>query len=355
MILGSDNRSAMIIESSLRQGWCAAPVSLTWSPGTEALRVAQFVLLFQSYSSINDIAMTNIRNTDLNLLAVFDALLDERSVTRAARRLSLTQPTVSGMLQRLRRAFADELFVRTSHGILPTPRAEALAGPIKELLADAQRLMTAQAFSPANAEGLIKICASDYLQHAVIAPLIAVLRQRAPRLKVLVAPRQESPLADLMARGEVDLYVCNREVAEPDLLSSQLYSDRYVCVARKNHALKARRITLRELCAFDHLLVHPTGRSLWGPIDTALSAVGQGRRIAVAVPTFHVLFELLETEDFLAFVPERLLRKRRGILRIFENELKIPPINVVASWHQRVDRDARHQWLRETVAAVAAD
>src|SRR6266568_231660 len=157
VILGRDNRSAMIIESSLRQGWCAAPVSLTWSPGTEALRVAQFVLLFQSYSSINDIAITNIRNTDLNLLAVFDALLDERSVTRAARRLSLTQPTVSGMLQRLRRAFADELFVRTSHGILPTPRAEALAGPIKELLADAQRLMTAQAFSPANAEGLIKI------------------------------------------------------------------------------------------------------------------------------------------------------------------------------------------------------
>ena len=299
--------------------------------------------------------MNNIKNIDLNLLTVFDALFDERSVTRAAGRLSLTQPTVSGMLQRLRRAFADELFVRTSHGIIPTPRSEALAGPIKELLAGAQRLMTAQAFNPASAEGSIKLCASDYLQHAVIAPLIAALRQRAPRLKVLVAPRQESPLADLMARGEIDLYICNREVAEPDLPSRQLYRDRYICVARKDHPLKARRISLSELCTFDHLLVHPTGRSLWGPVDTALSAVGRGRRVAVAVPTFYVLFELLKCEDFLAFVPERLLRKRRRDLRIFETELKIPSINIIASWHQRVSRDARHQWLRETVAAVAAD
>jgi DNA-binding transcriptional LysR family regulator len=93
-----------------------------------------------------DIEMTNIRSIDLNLLAVFDALFDERSVARAADRLSLTQPTVSGMLQRLRHMFSDPLFVRTSHGILPTPRAEALDGPIKELLANAQLLVRVEAF-----------------------------------------------------------------------------------------------------------------------------------------------------------------------------------------------------------------
>ncbi len=299
--------------------------------------------------------MTNIRNIDLNLLAVFDALFDERSVTRAAGRLSLTQPTVSGMLQRLRRAFADELFVRTSHGILPTPRSETLAGPIKELLAAAQGLLTTQSFKPESTEGSIRICASDYLQHAVITPLIAVLRRRAPRLKVMVMPRQELSIADLMARGEVDLYICNREVADPDLPYSHLYRDRYICVARKNHALKKRRISLKELCAFDHLLVHPTGRSLWGPVDTALSALRQNRRVAVAVPSFHILFELMKSEDFLAFVPERLLRKRRADLKVFETEVKIAPIDVIASWHPRVSRDARHQWLRETVESVVAN
>ncbi len=299
--------------------------------------------------------MANIRNIDLNLLAVFDALFDERSVTRAAGRLSLTQPTVSGMLQRLRRAFADELFVRTSHGILPTPRSETLAGPIKELLAAAQGLLTTQSFKPESTEGSIRICASDYLQHAVITPLIAVLRRRAPRLKVMVMPRQELSIADLMARGEVDLYICNREVADPDLPYSHLYRDRYICVARKNHALKKRRISLKELCAFDHLLVHPTGRSLWGPVDTALSALRQNRRVAVAVPSFHILFELMKSEDFLAFVPERLLRKRRADLKVFETEVKIAPIDVIASWHPRVSRDAPHQWLRETVESVVAN
>jgi DNA-binding transcriptional LysR family regulator len=104
---------------------------------------------------MDDIVMTNIRNIDMNLLVVFDALFDERSVTRAADRLALTQPTVSGMLQRLRSTFSDQLFVRTSHGILSTPRAEALAGPIKELLANAQSLVTAEAFDPATAEGTI--------------------------------------------------------------------------------------------------------------------------------------------------------------------------------------------------------
>src|SRR5262249_41952453 len=146
------------------------------------------VICYQSYSSIADITMTNIRSIDLNLLTVFDALFDARSVTRAAERLSLTQPTVSGMLQRLRYMLSDPLFIRTSHGILPTPRAEALAGPIKGLLANAQLLVLAAAFDPASAEGTIRLCGSDYLQQAVITPLIRELRRRAPKLKVLVAP-----------------------------------------------------------------------------------------------------------------------------------------------------------------------
>ena len=104
--------------------------------------------------------------SDLNLLVAFDALFDERSVTRAAERLAVTQPTVSGLLKRLRRTFSDQLFLRTSHGILPTPRAEALAGPVKNLLASAQSLVTPETFDPAVAETTTKICGSDYLQNA---------------------------------------------------------------------------------------------------------------------------------------------------------------------------------------------
>ncbi|MBV8837853.1 MAG: LysR family transcriptional regulator [Alphaproteobacteria bacterium] len=288
----------------------------------------------------------------MNLLVAFEALFDERSVTRAASRLALTQPTVSGMLQRLRHTFSDQLFVRTSHGILSTPRAEALAGPIKSLLANARSLVVPEDFNPATVEGTARLCASDYLQHAVVAPLIGVLRRRAPRLKVQVLPRQESGVTDLMSRGEVDLYICNREIADPDLPSLLLYRDRYVCVGRKSHALKTPRLSIKQLCSFDHLLVHPTGRGLSGPVDAALAGIGHQRRVAVAVPNFHILFELLRTNDFLAFVPQRLLRNGRSDVRVFQTSLEAPQFEVIASWHPRVSEDARHKWLRERVVAV---
>src|SRR6266571_2843527 len=272
---------------------------------------------------MEDIEMPNIRSIDMNLLAVFDALSDERSVTRAAARLSLTQPTVSGMLQRLRRMFSDQLFIRTSHGVLPTPRAEALAGPVKELLANAQLLVREEAFDPASADGTIRICGSDYLQHAVIGPLIKEVRRRAPKLKLLVSPRPASGVAELMARGEMDLCLSLPEVADPDLPSRLLYRDRYICVARKSHPLKSRRISVKQLCAHDHLLVDPTGRSMWGPVDDVLANLGHRRRVVAAVPSFHMLFELIKTDDFFAFVPERLMLPRRSDTRTFDAGLKI--------------------------------
>jgi DNA-binding transcriptional LysR family regulator len=297
--------------------------------------------------------MANIRKIDLNLLSAFDALYDERSVTRAAARLSLTQPTVSGMLNRLRYMFSDPLFVRSSHGIVATPRAEAIAGPIKELLEKAQSLAGVPAFTPADAEGTIKLIASDYIQHAVVVPLISVLRRRAPKLKVLVAPRQELGVTERMGRGEIDLYISSRDVSDPDLPSLALYRDRFVCVARKRHSFKGKRLPLGQLCKLDHLLVHPTGRNLKGPADEALAAIGYERRVAVAVPSFHVLFELLTTDDYVAFVPERVLRGRQLSVKVFDTGLKMAPIEVIATWHPRVTEDARHVWLRETLASVA--
>jgi DNA-binding transcriptional LysR family regulator len=297
--------------------------------------------------------MANIRGIDLNLLAVFDALYDARSVTRAAVRLSLTQPTVSGMLQRLRHAFSDPLFVRTSHGVLPTPRAEALAGPIKDLLSNARSLIVAEAFDPKTAEATLRLCGSDYLQYAVIGPLIRELRRVAPRIKVLVVPRPAEGVTDMLSRGEIDFYVCARELVIPDLPSRHLFDDRYICVTRKKHPLKGRRVTIEQLSAFDHVVSDPTGRSLSGPIDLALASKGRARRVAVAVPTLHMLFDVLESDDFVAFMPERVVRDRRADLKTFETDLPTPLIEVFASWHPRVGGDAQHKWLRELAAKVS--
>ena len=133
--------------------------------------------------------MSNIKKIDLNLLVVLDALLDERNVTRAAARLGYTQPTISGMLTRLRDLLGDPLFVRTQRGLLATPRAQALAVPLKQLLADSQRLVARGVFDPASAEATFSISSNDYIQHALLVPFVGAkqdmsdwpLRRRSSR------------------------------------------------------------------------------------------------------------------------------------------------------------------------------
>jgi DNA-binding transcriptional LysR family regulator len=287
----------------------------------------------------------NIRSVDLNLLVAFDALFDERSVSRAAHRMALTQPTVSGMLKRLRHVFGDELFVRTSHGILPTPRAEALATPIKELLAKAQTIIKPEEFDPATSEAAIRLCGTDYLQLTVLFPLIARLRLIAPKIRISVMPGQPPGLSDLLARGEIDVSVCTKVTAVPGLPARKLFSDRYVCVARRSHPLDSR-ISLKELCAFDHVLVHPTQGRFTGLMDEALAEKGAYRNVALSVPTFSMLFDALDSSDYLAFIPARLFSGRAKWLKKLSVDIDPRPFDVVANWHSRMNGDARHKWLR---------
>ena len=149
--------------------------------------------------------MTDMRMLDLNLLKALDALLETRSVTQTAARLSLTQPTVSGMLARLRDALSDPLFVRSQRGIIPTARAEALAGPLKAVLHDIGALLQSASFDPAIAELTVSIAATDYAQRVQILPFLAFLRVQAPGIRVSVRPANGQDLTGQMERGTLEL------------------------------------------------------------------------------------------------------------------------------------------------------
>jgi DNA-binding transcriptional LysR family regulator len=177
--------------------------------------------------------MPNIKKIDLNLLVVLDALLDERNVTRAAARLGYTQPTISGMLTRLRDLFGDPLFVRTQRGLLATPRAQALAVPLKQLLADSQHLVARDVFDPASAEVTFTISSNDYIQHALLVLFVEVLRSEARQIRLAIAPPIIEGLSDALARGQIDLAVTIPEFAMSDLPSRLLYRER---VARADGA-----------------------------------------------------------------------------------------------------------------------
>ena len=268
--------------------------------------------------------MDNMRGVDLNLLVVLDALLDERSVTRAAARLGYTQSTISGMLARLRDVFDDPLFVRTQRGILPTPRAEALAAPLKQFLADGRRLIARETFDPATAELTFAISSNDYMQQALLVPFIGMLRREAPKIRLAIRPAVIAGLAEALASGEIDLAVTIPEFAMSDLPSRLLYRERYVAAVRLRHPLAGcAAISLESFCSYDHVLVSPTGGSFEGPTDEALARVGQRRMVRYSVPSFLLLPELLQTDDLIALIPSRLLHGNGERLKLLE-----PPIEV---------------------------
>lgn len=194
--------------------------------------------------------MRDIKNIDLNLLKALDALLDERSVTRAAERLSLTQPAMSGMLTRLRESFSDPLFVRSPRGILPTPRALELAGPVKHVLAEITVLLTPAEFDPRTAAMTLSIAATDYALQAVAMPFVLELKKRAPNIRVALVPIDHH-LHSQLERGDVELVLLSPLHSPPDLHARRLFDEEYVCVMRDGHPAATTPLSLDEFAALN--------------------------------------------------------------------------------------------------------
>jgi DNA-binding transcriptional LysR family regulator len=298
--------------------------------------------------------MADIRHVDLNLLLVLDALLQERSVSRAAQRLALAQPTVSGMLRRLRKLLADPLFVRTQRGIRPTPRAEALAPRVRHLLEEAEQIVAGDRFDARTTSAVFRISTMDYMLKAVVVPLAARLREAAPGIRLAVTPMQIAEIATQLASGAIDLAVTIPQFAAAALPSRRLYRETYVGVVSSDHPMRARTPSLAQFCHYAHVLVSPTGGSFEGPVDSALTALGRTRHVALSVPSFLVLPEILIATDLIAVVPRRLFAARSERLRTFELPVKLPSFDVIATWHRRMHHDPTHRWLRSNLQAVAA-
>lgn len=297
--------------------------------------------------------MTNdIRTLDLNLLKALDALIEEGSVTRAARRLSLTQPAVSGMLTRLRDYFGDPLFIRVQSGMIPTLRASELAGPVKQILTDISVLLAPADFDPASAQLTYTIAATDYALKAVIVPLIAVLKKRAPNIRVAVRSPDNDRLFQQLEHGDIDLALLTPQTTPAALHSRPLYQENYVCLMRCDHpAAAAGFITLEQFCAQEHILVSGQG-GFWGATDEALAKMNLTRRVGMSVNSFLVLPEILRMTDMIAVVPQRLAGNSDH-LAVMAVPLEVPGFTKSMAWHERAHRDPAHQWIRALCAEVS--
>ncbi|WP_437879435.1 LysR family transcriptional regulator [Pseudomonas sp. LRF_L74] len=288
--------------------------------------------------------MRDIRTLDLNLLKALDALLDECSVTRAASRLALTQPAVSGMLVRLRESFDDPLFIRAPRGLVPTPRALALASPVKRVLEDIEGLLQPERFEPATARLGMAIAATDYAQQTILVPFLARLRLLAPGIRIAVKPVQDDQVQRQLEAGELDLALLTPETTHEGLHARRLFDERYVCTMRKDHPL-ATTMTLERFCAAEHAIVSYSGEAFRGVTDAALATLGRVRQVCLSVTSFLVLVEILRTSDLIAVVPQRLVAQVPDMAMV-EPPLPITGFTKVAAWHERTHHQAAQRWVR---------
>ena len=293
---------------------------------------------------------------DLNLLVALDALLAERNVTRAARRLGLSQPALSAQLARLRDLFGDPLFLPAQRGVTPTARALELEGPVRRALDQVHDVLArGRGFDPATADLTVAIACSDYVQVAAITALVLDLRVRAPKLRLAIRQLDGSLLDRQMEAGVIDLAVMTPSTAAPALRTRRLFHERYVTIARRQHPDVKGKLTLDDFVALEHVVVSPRGGGFGGPVDTALGKLGRTRRIAVSAASFLFVPELVARSDLIATVPERLVRERAERLQVLKPPLPIEGFAIGLVWHERTHRHPAHRWVRERVRTLCGE
>jgi len=296
----------------------------------------------------------DIRNIDLNLLVALDALLAERSVSRAAVRLHLSQPATSALLARLRELFGDPLLLRSARGMLPTPRALELLGPIKQVLDEIDAIIRPRsAFDPDRAEHTFTLSASDYVEFALLPALVDFLERKAPRVRLAVRPLDLQTVAKQMEIGEVDLCITGLLNAPPGLHQRPLYAERIVSVVRRDHPGVGAQLSLDTFCSLEHIMVSVRGSGFSARIDEALATLGRKRHARLAVPHFLLVPEIVARSDMISALPERLALGYASKLRIMEPPVKMDGFTVGQIWHERNQREPAQLWLREVMLDLA--
>jgi DNA-binding transcriptional LysR family regulator len=306
---------------------------------------------------------TNFRTLDLNLLRVFDAVMAEGNLTRAANVLALTQPAASHALKRLHEALNETLFVRTATGLKPTPRAEALWPRVRRSLATLQRALAPEHFDPRTDAVNYRVAMADATA-ALLAPwLVRAIESVRAAANLRVLPLTTRDPRQLLEQGTADLAVghfpdliATLLTQEDTLRHERLYDTRYVCVMRRDHPLARKKLTLDAFCAAHHLQVTFSGRPL-SLIDRALADMGRRRRIVLTVNQFFTAGRVVTQSDLLTVLPLSFLAATGRPGELATRELPFDPgaVHVEMVWHLRRDDDPAHRWLREVLhSAVQA-
>ncbi|HEV2690301.1 MAG TPA: LysR family transcriptional regulator [Bryobacteraceae bacterium] len=298
----------------------------------------------------------NISSVNLNLLVAFEALLEERNVSRAAKRAGISQPAMSNALSRLRAMFGDPLFNRVARGVTPTARALELAAPVRAGLAHLRGVFEERpSFEPAASTRSFRLAMTDYSEWRVMPSLLERMGRLSPHSQVLIRRLDRifiAPEADLRA-GTFDAaigFFPEDSSLDPGTRSCDLFTEENVCILRRGHPLLCKRFTLRQFASASHVAIFYRAESR-GLIDNILAGHGLRRRLQAATPHFLTAPFLVAKSDLIAVVPAGLAAHFRKSLSLEVRKvpLLLPPFRMRLLWHEHAEDDPAHKWLRSTL------
>lgn len=298
----------------------------------------------------------HLRDLDLNLLVIFHQILIDKSVSGAAESLGLTQPAISNALRRLRSTFNDELFVRTSQGMQPTPYATLLADPISQAIDLLHTAINQQDhFDPLRSKKRFYLAMTDIGDMYFLPKLIDTLLRQYPGISVKTL-RSHAELAESLAAGEVDLVIGLHPELQAGFYQRRLFHHRYVCLCRKDHPLSKLPMTRENFCSYAHVKITSASTG-HGEIDTIMQHAGLERDIRLEIPHFVAVGHILQNTDLIATVPERFANSCTSPFGLVSLPLPIdlPEIAINLFWHSKYHKDPANKWLRQLIFDLFSD
>ena len=297
-----------------------------------------------------------MRSQDLSLLVIFDAIMTEGSITRAAERLNITQPAVSNAVGRMRSIWKDDLFIKDGRNIRPTLFAQNLWAKVQLPLEEIEDAINPKGFDPVTSHRVFRIAATDLMVDLLWAELRQRLEKVAPGVAVQTLPYTISNGESLLASATVDVLIGANNLMPSMATSEMLIELDYVCVMRPDHPLATGNLTLDRFVEADHLLVSLSGDTR-GFTDTVLAEHGKTRKVAMTINNFASATKMLERSDLVCVLPSVTAKAsvEAGLLVSRPTPVPVPGPTLSMFWHKRVDRDLGNVWLRNLLKDIAAD
>lgn len=295
-----------------------------------------------------------LSDIDIGLLTAFEALFQECNVSRAADRLGITQPALSGRLTRLRRVFGDQLFVPIAgRGMAPTPRANELGATLPRLLGQLREFIgPSPAFYPAESDREFVVAAYDNPAIMLGPDIVPALKRAAPHVRVTFVLPDPEAITQALERGDIDMVIGLPRSEDEGLIGRTLFTDDFVTAQRRGHPRGDHPVTLDEFCAAEHVLVSTSGGGYEGAVDRALDKLGRSRHVSLSVQSYALAPIILDSSDHLCTLPGRFLRRFETMLDLFAPPLDVGTVELYALWHPRMRDDPAHRWFRKLVFEV---